>query len=176
MTFNFFWSKEMLDYHYNYSKSLSRNQFQKFKCNCAANQLKSLKLSLQKDLFLFNFKNLLPELTVFQKQNVFPQFFISIRCLNYAERCSKPLTSRAPRKGFLGILHSASNWNLEFDLDGMLVVPVFQAVATLWPDLLLFSRSTKNVIIIELTCPCEENDMCHEECGMKQILSPMLFN
>ena len=47
----------------------------------------------------------------------------------------KPKT--APRKGFLGILHSASGWNLKFDLDGMLVVLVFLAVSTLHPDLLL---------------------------------------
>ena len=49
----------------------------------------------------------------------------------------------APCKGFLGILHSASGWNLEFDLDGMLVVPVFLAVSALHPDIYLFWRSTK---------------------------------
>ena len=70
----------------------------------------------------------------------------------------------APSKGFLGILHSASDWNLEFDLDGILVVPVFLAVSTLRPDILLFSRSTKKVIIIEQTRPCEENmSQWHEE-------------
>ena len=64
---------------------------------------------------------------------------------------------KPPRKGFLGILHSASDWNLKFDLDGTLEVPVFLAVFSLRPDILLFLRSTKKVIIIELTCPCEEN-------------------
>ena len=39
----------------------------------------------------------------------------------------------------------------------MLVGPVLLAVSTLRPDLLLFSRSTKKVIIIELTFPSEEN-------------------
>ena len=61
-----------------------------------------------------------------------------------------------PGKSFLGILHSASDWNLQFGLDGILVVPVLLAVSTLHRDILLFLRSTKN-IIIELTCPCEEN-------------------
>ena len=71
----------------------------------------------------------------------------------------------APRKGFLGVLHSASDWNLEFDLDGMLVVRVVLAVIS---SILLFSRSTKKVIIIELTCPCEENmSQCHEEKSQK---------
>ena len=58
---------------------------------------------------------------------------------------------------FLGILHSASGWNLQFGLDGMLAVSVFLAVSTLRPNMLLFSRSTKKVITFELTCPCEEN-------------------
>ena len=50
----------------------------------------------------------------------------------------------------------------------MLVVPVFLAVSTLRPDILLFSRSTKKVIIIELTCPCEENmSQWHEEKSQK---------
>ena len=60
-------------------------------------------------------------------------------------------------QGFLGVLHSACDWNLKFNLDGMLVVPLFLAVCILRPHILLFSRFTKKVIIIELTCPCEEN-------------------
>ena len=56
----------------------------------------------------------------------------------------------------------------------MLLVPVLLAVSTLRPDILLFSRSTKKGIIIELTWPCEENiGQWHEK---KSILSPMLFN
>ena len=52
----------------------------------------------------------------------------------------------------------------------MLVVPVFLAVSTLRSDILLFSMSTKKVIIIELTCPCEENmRQWHEEKSQKYI-------
>ena len=65
----------------------------------------------------------------------------------------KPKT--ALRKGFLGILHSTSDWNLNLDLNGMLVVSVFLTVSTFYP--LLFSMSTTKVIIIEMTYPCEEN-------------------
>ena len=40
----YFWSREMLDAkHYNCSKSVTRNQLQKFKSKSAAGQLKSLK-------------------------------------------------------------------------------------------------------------------------------------
>ena len=70
----------------------------------------------------------------------------------------------------------ASDWNLEFDLDGILVVVVFSAVSTFRPDILLFLRSTKKVIIIELTCPCEKNmSQWHEEKSQKYY-SPLLFN
>ena len=85
-----------------------------------------------------------------------------INFINFVKEGKK--TKTAPHKDFLGMLHSASNWNLEFDLDVMLVVPVFLAVSALCPDILLFSRSTKKLIIIELTCPCEENmSQWHEE-------------
>ena len=78
----------------------------------------------------------------------------------------KPKT--APRKDFLGILHSVSDWNLKFNLDGMLVAPVFLSVSTLRPDILLLLSSAKKVIIIELTCPCEENmSQWHEEKSQK---------
>ena len=50
----------------------------------------------------------------------------------------------------------------------MLVVPVFMAVSTLRPDILLLLWSTKKVIIVELTCPCEENmSQWHEEKSQK---------
>ena len=51
----------------------------------------------------------------------------------------------------LHLVSLASEWNLKFDLDEMLVVPVFLAVPTLYPDIILFLRFTKTVIIIELT-------------------------
>ena len=56
-------------------------------------------------------------------------------------------------------------------MDGLLVVPVFLAVSTLRPDMLLFSRTTKKVFIIELTCPFEENmSQWHEEKSQKYYL------
>ena len=62
-------------------------------------------------------------------------------------------------------MHSATEWNLKFDLDGMLVAPLFFASV---PDILLFSVSSKKVIIIILTCPCEEDmSQWHEEKSQK---------
>ena len=68
--------------------------------------------------------------------------------------------SKAPRKKkeFTGILHKACNWKLSFDSeDNNLVVPPYLAVTSLRPDLLLLSKQSKKVILIELTYPCEEN-------------------
>ena len=68
----------------------------------------------------------------------------------------------------LHLVSLASEWNLKFDLDEMLVVPVFLAVPTLYPDIILFLRFTKTVIIIELTYHCEENmSQWHEEKSQK---------
>ena len=53
----------------------------------------------------------------------------------------------------------------------MLVIPVFLAVSILCPDILLFSMSTKKVIIIEQTCPCEENmSQWHEQKSQRNTI------
>ena len=44
-----------------------------------------------------------------------------------------------------------------YDFQGSPTVPSFLTVTTLRPDIVLYSCSIKAVIIIELTCPCEEN-------------------
>ena len=61
------------------------------------------------------------------------------------------------KKPPLGLLHFANDWILLGDLDTQLIVPPYLAVTQLRPDILLISKTTKKVIIIELTCPCEEN-------------------
>ena len=80
--------------------------------------------------------------------------------------CSKPnhiqfvrAGEKCPKKnGFEGILHSADDWSLISDnTDKKLVVPPYLAITTLRPDILLISKRKKQVVIIELTSPCEEN-------------------
>ena len=69
----------------------------------------------------------------------------------------------APHKGFLGILYSASDWYLKFDLDGMLKVPVFLKFL-LFVQIYYYFLFSKKVIIIDLTYPCEKNmNQCHEK-------------
>ena len=57
----------------------------------------------------------------------------------------------------VGLLHFAEDWKVLNDLNSSLVVPIFMAVTTLRPDIIVYSVQTRVVIIIELTSPCEEN-------------------
>ena len=56
-----------------------------------------------------------------------------------------------------GILHLASDWVLLADVKGDYLFP-FQLVLTeLHPDTVLFSKSSKQAVLLELICPCKEN-------------------
>ena len=131
----------------------------------SAHILGACKIALHQGRFSFRHDKVLCELVVTLKNFVSsykPNKSSDISFINFVREGKKPKT--APRKCFLGILHSAPDWNLRFDLDGMLVVMVFLAVSTLCPDIFLFSMSTKEVIIIELSCPSEENmSQWHEQ-------------
>ena len=63
--------------------------------------------------------------------------------------------SRSDR-GCQGILATASDWILMADLQTQLVFPAEITVTRLRPDIVMWSRSTRNLIIIELTGPWEE--------------------
>ena len=56
-----------------------------------------------------------------------------------------------------GILHQASDWVLLGNLDGSFSFPPHIAFTELRTDITIFSNKRKRVILIELTCPCEEN-------------------
>ena len=64
---------------------------------------------------------------------------------------------KQPKKHHTGLLHLADDWKMLVDLDSKLVFPSFIAITSLRPDLVLYSLAKKTVIILELTCPCEEN-------------------
>ena len=67
--------------------------------------------------------------------------------------------TKVPRKRTppVGILHHASDWILLADLNKTYCFPVHIAFTQLRPDITIFSNSLRKVILIELTCPCEEN-------------------
>ena len=67
--------------------------------------------------------------------------------------------AKVPRKRSppVGILHHVSDWVLIADLNSSYCFPVHIAFTQLRPDITIFSNNLRKVILIELTCPCEEN-------------------
>ena len=62
----------------------------------------------------------------------------------------KPLASQA-------ILLQANDWTFLCDLEGQLQFPIEAAVTSLRPGVVLFSRSSKTIDLLELTVPLEDN-------------------
>ena len=56
-----------------------------------------------------------------------------------------------------GILHLSNDWKMVADLSDSYMFPCHIAVSALRPDIVIYSNTSKRVIIVELTCPCEEN-------------------
>lgn len=56
-----------------------------------------------------------------------------------------------------GLLATAPDWQLKVDLGKQLCFPEHIASTRLHPDMVLFSNSTKQVIMVELTVPWEEH-------------------
>ena len=78
-----------------------------------------------------------------------------------------------------GILHKASAWNIQVDIPSKsLIFPWHIAITELRPDLVIFSNVSKIVILIELTCPCEENfeDRHHEKLTKYNLLKEQIIS
>ena len=56
-----------------------------------------------------------------------------------------------------GVLHLSDDWIVIADISSDFVFPIHIALTSLRPDLVIYSNKLKRVILIELTCPCEEN-------------------
>ena len=74
--------------------------------------------------------------------------------ITFVKAGSKPKKMKTATSG---LLHQTSDWKLIWDFNSQLIFPAFIALTQLRPDLVIFSTSRQTVIIIELTCPCEEN-------------------
>ena len=65
----------------------------------------------------------------------------------------------------MGILTESRDWVLLADVNGQLKFSSEVAKTRLWPDLIIYSTSTKikRIVWWELTCPCEERiSVAHE--------------
>ena len=70
--------------------------------------------------------------------------------------------NRGRAKARAGLLRSAVDWILLDDLGRRLVFPAHIAQTSQRPDIVLYSSSTQTLVMVELTCPCEENfDLQH---------------
>ena len=133
-----------------------------FLCNksvcTSAHILGACNVALSQGRFTFRHDSILRELVLAFKDFLFqykPNNTSHHGFINFVKQGSKP--SKSSKKVHSGILNSASDWKLCFDLGDKLVIPAFLTISTLRPDILLFSILTKKVVIIELTSPCEEN-------------------
>ena len=75
--------------------------------------------------------------------------------IDFVKAGAKPRSKK--RSPSIGLLHYSNDWKLLADSNSTLVIPAFITISTLRPDIVLYSMKTKTVVIIELTCPCEEN-------------------
>lgn len=55
-----------------------------------------------------------------------------------------------------GLLHTASDWQLQADLAKQLRFPQYIITSSLCPDMVITTKVSKQVIILELTVPWEE--------------------
>ena len=115
----------------------------------SAHILGACKIALHQGRFSFRHDKVLCELVVILKNflsSYKPNKSSVINFINFVREGKKPKT--APRKGLLSVLRSASDQNLEFDLGGMLVVPVFLAVSTPRPDIFFFRGLLKRLLLL----------------------------
>ena len=56
-----------------------------------------------------------------------------------------------------GLLLLSNDWISLVDLDNNYVFPPHIALTAMRPDIVIYSNTIKRIIILELTCPCEEN-------------------
>ena len=74
--------------------------------------------------------------------------------IKFVKRGTKVLHKRTPP---VDILHQASDWVLLTNLDANYCFSIHIAFTQLRPDITIFSNALRQVILVELTCPCEEN-------------------
>ena len=123
-----------------------------------AHILEACKVSLQQGRYTFRYNTVLHEVT-----EVLKTFILNIKhtvpispksSIKFVRKGTKVPCKRTPP---VGILHNASDWILLADLNKTYCFPVHIALTQLKPDITVFSNSLRKVILIELTCPCEEN-------------------
>ena len=119
--------------------------------------LGACKFSLNQGRFTFRHDSVLKFLvsSLFSCINqVRPAKSKKINNINFIKAGEEPPTKKDQTSG---ILHLATDWLLLSDLGNNYIFPPQIAITQLRPDVVIFSKSLKRVVLVELTCPCEEN-------------------
>ena len=117
--------------------------------------LGACKVSLQQGRYTFRHDTVLRKVIESLKS-----FILNIKqavpesSIKFVKKGTKVPHKRTPP---VGILHQASDWVLLADIDSNYCFPIHIAFTQLRPDITIFSNVLRKVILIELTCPCEEN-------------------
>ena len=119
--------------------------------------LAACKISVKQDRFTFQHDNVVQHLVLLLKS------FLKHLPNNTTKKCNTikfvKSGTKFPKINNVskGILHLASDWILLADVKGDYVLPFQLALTELHPDIVLFSKSSKRVVPLEWTYPCEEN-------------------
>ena len=122
-----------------------------------AHILGACKVALQQGRFTFRHDTVLHQVIEALQtfiSNIKEAVPISAKSSMFVKKGAKVPHKRTPP---VGILHYASDWVLLADLNSNYCFPVHIAFTQLRPDITIFSNSLRKVILIELTCSCEEN-------------------
>ena len=126
-----------------------------------AHILGACKLSLQQGRYTFRHDTVLCK--IIESLKSFLYKFLNIKqrvpispksSIKFVKKGTKVPCKRTPP---VGILHQASDWVLLADIDSNYCFTIHIAFTQLRPDITIFSNDLRKVILIELTCPCEEN-------------------
>ena len=80
----------------------------------------------------------------------------SVQSVNFVREGQSGFSGSRKRLFSKSLLDKASDWELLVDLDKKLIFPQDVLVTNLRPDMVLCSRLTKTIVIIELTVPWED--------------------
>ena len=87
------------------------------------------------------------------------------RCIQFVRAVQRlPAPNHITQRKLLAcqaILLQANDWTFLYDLEGQLQFPIKAAVTSLRPDVVLFSRSSRTIVLLELTVPLEDNVHLH---------------
>ncbi|XP_057294713.1 uncharacterized protein LOC130623257 [Hydractinia symbiolongicarpus] len=124
----------------------------------SAHILGACKIALVQGSYTFRHDSVLVHLVDTLKQ------FLSTLPLTISRKCNSMTFVKAgayvspkSKTKVTGILYLTNDWIVVADTSPNFVFPGHIAVTQLRPDIVIFSNKLNRVVIIELTCPCEEN-------------------